>query len=190
MNNYVRFATVDIDHITSLVDSGVNPDDIGQELAEFLNAVMPFGISVEVSVLLGHDAHITMRDGMTGVEIAGAEFWLDELQGLRRQAQWMLDELEAMAATTDVGLSFIPFAERTRNSAGEAVREALQSQVDVGVHYVGTTTGIAIYRVGAIPGVVVGVEMSKAHTWASVLDEHVYKIPAMRKVRGEPRARA
>lgn len=181
MNNYVRFAPIDLDHISARVAANDSPDDIGQELTELLNEVMPLGVSVDVTVELGYNADMKMRDGMTGAETAEEEFELDSLQGLRRHAQQMLDDLEVLAAAANVGLDFIPFDERTHDRNANSVREALQGQFKVGVLYAGTTAGIAIYRVGPIPEVFVGVQMSNAHAWASVLDERVCSIPAMRK---------
>ena len=186
MNNIsIRLPLLETGDIGALLNAGVCPDDVAQELTDLLNASMPAGVTIEVCSIQGHEVYIQMRDAMTGAQMEGEEVLLDDLDDLRGDAQQLLGELEEMAATVDVGLRFVPFAQRTPKVNRRVLLEALQGQAGAGVFEVGTTHGVTIYRLpGSYPGLLVGIEVSEAHAWTNVLDEHVNVISALRT--GQP----
>lgn len=168
----------DLDNLGGLVDAGLSPELIAQELTTALNPYMPAAVSLEVCSIQGREAYIDMRDGMSGAAVT-QEISLFDWDDICRDARRVLSELEEAAAIAEVGIPHVPFAKRTYKRIGRAVLTALQTKVGAGAVYVGTTHGIALYK--CAPGVFVGVEMADAHKWASVLDDQVTALRAMQK---------
>ena len=168
----------DLDNIGGLIDAGLSPDFIVQELTTALNPFMPAAVCLEVCSIEGREAYIEMRDGMTGVVMTEG-ISLGDWDGVCGDILRMLPELEEAGAKADVGLKRIPFAKRTHKRTGRAVLASLQTQAGAGTAYVGSTRGIAVYKLPY--GALVGVEIANAYQWASALDDQVTAIRALRK---------
>jgi len=162
---------IDLSEVEDLYNAQVPEEEISQCLTEILQPSLPHGVTLSVLSVDGPDMYATLRDGMTGVEV-DLQINLEGIGATPAQIMQVLAGLEVTAASAETGLVHVPFARRSQKRNARAVLGALQTRGGAGVAYVGTKSGVAVFRMpGAFIGApIFGIDMRAAHEWKRLFD--------------------
>lgn len=164
-------ALIDLSEVEDLYNAQVPEEEISQCVTGIMQPSLPHGLNLSVLSVDGPDMYATLRDGMTGVEV-DLQIDLAGIGATPAQIMQVLGEFELAAASAETGLVHVPFARRSQKRNARAVLGALQTRDGAGVGYVGTKSGVAIFRMpGAFIGApIFGIDMKAAYEWKRLFD--------------------